>query len=93
MTSFKKMLSLDGYPKVFSHLTHRDLLDTVLNYSRETSWMLSSTHVLKTLFQEVGWLSQHYIKEIQHKGSRFKQLIKKKLPQTCSFQQNLKELQ
>lgn len=64
MTFFKKMQSVDGYPKVFSHRPHRGLLDAVSNYSRETSWILSAIYVLETLFQEVGWLSQHYIKGI-----------------------------
>lgn len=54
------MQDIDGYSTVFSHLPRRDLLGAVLNYSRETSWILSTTSVLETLFQEVGWLSQRH---------------------------------
>lgn len=82
------MQAIDGESTVFSHLPHRDLLDADLSYSRETSWILPSTSVLETLFQELDG----YHKGIRCSGCSFKE-IQKKLPDICSFHHNLKELE
>lgn len=91
MTFFKKMQSVGGYSEVFSHLPHRDLLNAVLNYSRETSWILSSPYVLETVSRSWMVITTLY-KRHPMQGVQFQTMDSKEITTSMQLSAQLKEI-
>ena len=90
-TFFKKTQSVDGHPKVFSHLQHRDLLDAVLNCSRDILDLI--LHICSRDFVSRSWMIITTLyKRYPTQGMQFQTMDSKEITTSMQLSAQFKEI-